>query len=154
MKKLLPLMLMGVALVAAGGTAADKPKTDKECLQGGWAVTSVEVDGQAVRDGPIAEHILPIKLTFKDDTVTNSQKPEDKGQFTLDPEKKPPTLDLVVMSDTNKEAEHFSMIYELHGDVLRLCSYPKGGSERPKEFTSKGGSVIITLKREVKKPEK
>jgi hypothetical protein len=46
-----------------------------------------------------------------------------------------------------------SLLYELRGDTLRLCG-SRSGEPRPKEFTSKDGQFILTLKRGEKQPEK
>jgi uncharacterized protein (TIGR03067 family) len=147
MTKLLPLALLAVALAPA----PEKTKTDKERIQGAWAVVGVEGEGKALKEGPIYDHVKDMKLTFTDDAVSNSNSPGDKGSFTLDPEKKPPTLDLVVKSADGQIQEKLLMLYELKDETLRLCASPMPNADRPKEFTSKGGQIILTLKREAKK---
>ncbi len=111
-----------------------------------WAVVTVEKDGKELT-GEKAEAFKKVKLTFKGDALTHSAAPDQVAKFKLDPEKKPAALDLEV---TEPAKAVFRYLYELDGDTLRLCSWSKA-DERPKEFTSKGGQVVITYKREGKK---
>ncbi len=43
------------------------------------------------------------------------------------------------------------MLYELKGDVLKLCAVPMPNAQRAKEFNSKNGQLVLTFKREEKK---
>jgi uncharacterized protein (TIGR03067 family) len=143
MKQLLSLAVLAAALVAAD-KPADK-KTDKVHLQGAWVVVAIEAKGEVVKSGDLFDQLKDMKLTFKDDAVMNSRHPDGKGTFKLDPEKKPPALDLVVT--VGKETRTHRAIYELKGDALRICS-ALGEGERPTEFTSKGDLIILTFQRE------
>jgi uncharacterized protein (TIGR03067 family) len=92
------------------------------------------------------------KWTFKGDTLKSPLWHEKVVvTFTLDPAKKPPTIDVVVKTEDSKDT--VPMLYVLKDDTLKLCTGGAPG-ERPKEFNSKGGQAILTLKREEKKPEK
>ncbi len=111
MKFLLPLAVLAVALVAADNKPADKAddkpvqkKTDKELIQGTWDLVTVEADGAEVKDGPVVENLKGMKLTFKDNAVSNSKVPDDKATFALDPDKKPAELDIVVKDKEGKES--------------------------------------------------
>jgi uncharacterized protein (TIGR03067 family) len=142
MKYFVPLALLAVALVAA-----DKPagkKTDKELLQGTWVVVTIEAKGEVLKAGDLFEQLKDMKLTFKADAVINSRHPDGKGTFKLDPDKKPPALDLVATD--GKETRTHRAIYELKGDTLRICSL-RGEGERPTEFASKGDLILLTFER-------
>src|SRR5437660_158888 len=93
MTKLLSLPVLAVLFVAANQqadkTAADK-KADKDLFQGTWVVTGAELNGEKV---PAAAE-KKMTVTFKGDTVVASEHPDEKGTFKLDPEKKPPTLEI------------------------------------------------------------
>jgi uncharacterized protein (TIGR03067 family) len=147
MTQLLPLALLAVALAPA----PEKTKTDKERIQGAWVITAIEAEGKELKEGPIYENLKDLKLTFKDDSVTNSKSPTDKATFNLDPDKKPPALNLVVKGANDQVQENLQMLYELKDDSLRLCAVPMPNADRPKEFTSKGGQIILSFKREEKK---
>lgn len=148
MKKLLPLVLLAFAAVAADKSVQ---KTDKERIQGTWVVTALEVDGKEEK-GKAFEAFKKGKVTFKGDSFIHSLAPERMSAFRLDPDKKPAALDLEV---TDPAKATFRFLYEFVDDnTLRLCSSTKDAALRPKEFTSKGAQVITTYKREVKKLEK
>src|SRR5713226_9384732 len=92
MTKLLPLAVLAVVFVAADKPAADKPapdkKTDKDLLQGTWLNTAAELNGEAQKE-PVDKKAT---VTFKGDTFTASDHPDEKGTFKIDPDKK--TLDV------------------------------------------------------------
>ncbi len=141
MTRILPLAVLAVFLVAADKPADNKPtdkKTDKDSLQGTWILTRAEVNGEAVK--------LPDKatLTFKGDAVDNSLHPDDKWTFTLDPDKKPPTMDFKITHGTETETQ--LAVYELKGDTLIVC-IEKKEKGYPKAVASKEGNMFLTLKR-------
>jgi uncharacterized protein (TIGR03067 family) len=143
MKYFVPLALLAVALVAAD-KPADK-KTDKELLQGAWVVVTIEAKGEVLKAGDLFEQLKDMKLTFTGDSVTNSRHPDGKGTFKLDPDKKPPAVDVVMT--VGQETRTHRAVYELKGDTMRVCS-ARGEGERPTEFTSKGDLLILTFKRD------
>jgi uncharacterized protein (TIGR03067 family) len=136
----------------------DELRTDKELIQGTWVHVSIELAGMEIKDGAEFAHFKDAKLTFHGDTVLLSaagkdgaKAPQRKGTFGLDPDREPATLDLVVTDpEKGPEAATVLLLYEVKGDTLRLCGGRSEGS-RPKEFTSKGGQFILTLKRAPKK---
>ncbi len=149
MTKVLPLIL--VVFVSLADDRASPKKSDKERLQGTWAVAALESDGKEVK-GETFEAVKKGKVTFKGDSYIHSLAPDRVVTFTLEPHKKPATLDLEV---TEPAKAVFRYVYEfVDDDTLRLCWSAKDAAARPKEFTSKGGQVIITYKREGKKPKR
>jgi uncharacterized protein (TIGR03067 family) len=139
----------------------DELRTDKELIQGTWVHVSVEYGGAEIKDGAGFADFKDAKMTFRGDTVVLSpagkdaaKTPARKGTFGLDPDREPATLD-IVLTDREKSPDAITvlLLYEVNGDTLRLCGTRTEGS-RPKEFTSKDGRFILTLKREAKKPEK
>ncbi len=152
MKHLWPLAVMAIALVAADKPAADKPaekKTDMDLIQGTWVLVASESGGEESKPPPG----VMITKTFKGDSLIHSSPNEDKGMFTLDASKKPPPMTVVVTKD-KKETTRVHL-YDLQGDTLRLCmSPPFAKNPVPAEFNSKDDRIILTLKRQEKKPEK
>jgi uncharacterized protein (TIGR03067 family) len=152
MKYLFTLALLAFPLAAA--SRADDKKTDKDLLQGTWVFVSLERNGKKVTDDDDFQYVLlkDAKWTFKGDTLKSPLWHEKVVvTFTLDPAKKPPAIDVVVKTADSKDT--VPMLYELKDDTLKLCTGGAPG-ERPKEFNSKGGQAILTLKRDEKKPEK
>jgi RNA polymerase sigma factor (sigma-70 family) len=125
------------------GAAADKPKADKDSLQGTWIPVSVEEDGRQVPEDEVKAKNF--EMVFAGDKVTFPIKEEPKEVgFKLDPAKKPKQIDLVF-----GEAKTAKGIYLFDGDTLKLCVQKEHDGERPTEFVSKEGTqhLLIVLKR-------
>ncbi len=140
MTRILPFAVLACLLVAADKPAekpADK-KSDKDLLQGTWVITSAKQNGEPVK------RLESTTLTIKGDSITSSDDPNDKITFTVDPEKKPPTMDLKGTHGTEMVSQ--LAVYELKGDELTLCIDRKG-KEYPKEVAPKEGLMFLTLKR-------
>jgi uncharacterized protein (TIGR03067 family) len=60
-----------------------------------------------------------------------------KAKITLDPTKKPKTIDYTMTEGVNKGKQQLG-IYELDGDTLKSC-FAAPGAERPTDFTGKEG---------------
>jgi uncharacterized protein (TIGR03067 family) len=131
-----PLLLIPVLLMSG----AEKPKSDKEKLQGTWTVVAAEKAG--VKSSP--EAVKNMKVIIEGDTIEiDDGKKKEKVSFVLDPMKKLREIDLV-----EGKLPHALGIYELDGDNLKLC-WQKGGRTRPTEFVSKPNAelVLLVLKR-------
>jgi uncharacterized protein (TIGR03067 family) len=112
----------------------EKPKPDKELLQGIWITKSGERDAEKFTE---IQMMVWEKLVFDDDKVTRKGSEEREMTFTLNPDKKPKEIDLVINSHT------FEGIYELKGDTLKVVIGLKG---RPGEFESKEGILLVLEK--------
>jgi RNA polymerase sigma-70 factor (ECF subfamily) len=123
---------------------ADRPKQDKDRIQGTWVAVSGESDGKEVPD----EFVKKCKIVFAGDKITIGGlvkvpgEEEAQGTFKLDPATKPPTIDLTI-----SEKERALGIYELKGDTLKLCMIEADGNERPTQFAGKDKAVLVVLKR-------
>ncbi len=125
-----------LVLVAAAG-AQDPVKKEMAQLEGEWSMVSGEADGfvmpaEAVRGG---------KRVAKDGvtTVTMGGQLYFKAKFTIDPAKKPKTIDYAMTEGPTKGQTHLG-IYELDGDTVKFC-FAAPGKERPTDFTAKTGSA-------------
>jgi len=146
------LTLLAVGYLLLAGTsliADDKDKKDPEALQGSWKVESFKQDGNAAPEDFAKE----IKFTIKDKkyTITVKGKEEETGTLKLDPEKKPKTIDLDIMSGNDKGKKQPG-IYSLTGDKFTLCLAHPGATDRPTklESTEDSKTVLIVMKREKK----
>jgi len=130
--------LVAVALAAAGGgvltAAEEKDKSDKELLQGTWNAVSGERDGEKLNENQLKNWE---KMVFADDKFTREGNEKKEGTFVLDPKKEPKEIDL--NTTVKGQAATWYGIYELKGTTLKLTL--KG--ERPTEFNSKGGILIV-----------
>src|ERR1700677_3786172 len=145
------MRLCGVlfAVTAALALAADDKKDDaaKEELkkmEGTWLLVSGEDNGQKMPE----DMLKTIKAVIKGDKLSIYFGDKAlEGTLSVDPSKKPKTMDTVMASDKKTTS---LAIYELDGDNFKICVGTKG--ERPKEFTGKkdSGCSLYVYKREKK----
>jgi uncharacterized protein (TIGR03067 family) len=145
-------MKIQAALILAAGLsiAADdgkKESLDKDYarFEGTWRIVSLEIDGGKVSDEVIKE----AKLIVKGKEFTMKEKiAVYKGVFTIDPDKKPKTIDMKFTEGPEKGNTALG-VYELDGDDLKLC-LTITAKERPTEFAAKAksGLGLEVLKRE------
>ena len=100
--------------------------------------------------------IFVVSVLFKGDKATYleaDQKPEE-ATFKVDATKKPKHIDLILMTDPKDKGLKIQAIYQLDGDSLTLCYKlppPEAKNttltERPTEFTSAKGGLLLKLKR-------
>jgi RNA polymerase sigma factor (sigma-70 family) len=143
----------------------EKPKPDKERLQGTWKIVSVVDNGEKCESqvGEVCE-----EWTFEDSTV-KVMRPATKNavastsyvRFRLDQTMNPKEIDIVEgkadnLFETakfdkrlNDLDERIEGIYSIAGDSLKIC-ISRHMSERPNAFESKKGSTYIlwTLQRQ------
>src|ERR1700687_2364052 len=127
-------LVVALSWVVSTGAAQDKTG-DKEKLQGTWAGGSAVYDGKPVP----AEDAKNVRLVFAGDKIKLSTKGKDfelAGTFTIDPTKKPKTVDVDF-----GEKKKGTGIYELDGDTLKIA-HGEFGDPRPKDFVSKEGSRV------------
>lgn len=124
-------------LLVVDANAGDA-KDDAKRLEGAWTVES------ATHDGKPAD--LNGEVTFAGDkmTIKPAKGQEQKFLFKVDPSKKPAIMDLAFAGEKPKNAAPGKAIYELNGNLLKLCIGPPG--RRPTEISDKG-AVLIVMKR-------
>jgi uncharacterized protein (TIGR03067 family) len=126
-----------IALVSLAGVGvAQDAKKEMALLEGEWAMESGEIDGQSMPD----EMRKTAKRVVKDGetTVTIGGQLFMKAKFTIDPAKKPKTIDYT-MTGGPTEGKTQLGIYELDGDTVKFC-FAAPGKDRPTDFTTKAGS--------------
>jgi RNA polymerase sigma factor (sigma-70 family) len=134
------IALLGVVgLVTILGVLFLRPKSAEESiqnrLQGTWRAVSVNMGGIEI-PGSQAE------VTFKDNQMTLS---DTFGTYRIDTAKDPMQLDWTV----GRGMSH--MIFELHGDELKLCVLLGGPDDkelpRPHDFNPQPGKLITAFRR-------
>ncbi len=140
----LALAIVLATLTISSAWAAQKapPKDEKEAikkelakLQGEWSMVSGTADGTAMPEAMLNE----MKRDCKGDETTTTMGGQVyfKAKITIDPSKKPKTIDYQMTEGFTKGKKQLG-IYELDGDTFKSC-FGKAGDDRPKEFTSKPG---------------
>jgi uncharacterized protein (TIGR03067 family) len=138
MKTMRITLLTALAAVAiSSALAADDQavKKDMEQLQGEWSMVSGSADGQ-----PMPEQMLKqMKRVCKGDETTTTMGGQTfmKAKITIDPSKKPKTIDYEMTDGFTKGKKQLG-IYEVDRDTFKSC-FGKPGAERPTDFTSKPG---------------
>ena len=150
MKNFSKLLLVSFAtLCLPFAKAADDEaiKKDLAQLQGEWTMVSGSANGEAMPE----EMRKEMKRLCKGDelTVMMGEQVFLKAKFTIDPTKKPKTIDYDMTEGFSKGKKQLG-IYELNGDTFKAC-FNSPGAERPTEFKTGEGLTLSEWKR--KKPE-
>ena len=132
------LLLIGwAAATCALAWAGDDPAVQRDMaqLQGEWSMVSGSADGQPM---PV-EMRQQMKRVCKGDEATTMMAGQVflKAKITIDPSKKPKTIDYQMTEGFTKGKTQFG-IYEVAGDTFKSC-FASPGAERPKDFTSTPG---------------
>ena len=153
MKTIRIAFLIGVAAVTISSAWAEDNeavKKDLAQLQGEWSMVSGSADGQPM---PV-EMAKQMKRVCKGDeaTITMAGQIYLKAKITIDPSKKPKTIDYQMTDGFTKGQKQLG-IYELEGESFKSC-FGKPGAERPTDFTSKPGDgrTLSVWKREREAP--
>jgi len=151
-RSLFGLLVVGALLTITAIFAADDVqdeaiKKDRKQIAGTWRVVALETDGNKAMEEDAKK--LTVVNGFDG---TWSLRAEDsqisKGTSTIDPTKKPKTIDFTVTEGEGKGNLHLG-IYDLGEKTRKLCFAPPG-KERPTEFSSTPGSkhILVTFERE------
>jgi len=130
--------LIGLAAATLSSVLAEENeavKKDLARLQGEWSMVSGAADGQ-----PMPTQMLKqMKRVCKGDETTTTMAGQlyFKARISIDPSKKPKTIDYQMIEGFTKGNKQLG-IYEVEGDSLKAC-FGKPGAERPEEFKSKPG---------------
>jgi uncharacterized protein (TIGR03067 family) len=139
--------VLAAGLAIAAAPATDDAKKDADAILGTWKVESVEQEGQKNEGGGA------MALTFKKDTYTVSVEGNEieEGGYKLDPEKKPKTIDFTITKGNDKGKKQQG-IYSLDGDTMKICVTMPEKDDRPKEMSTKAGTmhILFVLKRDKK----
>jgi len=121
---------VGLAL-GAPAPGEDKPKAAAKAIQGTWVVTAMMYGGetQAV-DGKS-------RVVITDDRFSFEQEGRDtvSGTFTIDPAKKPATIDVSILEGPDEaRGKKGRGIYLLDGDSMKWAFGELGEGDRPPGF--------------------
>ena len=128
--------VLALSLPVAAEPPADAVKKELALMEGEWVMVAGRRDGQALPD----EYVKTGRRVAKDgvSTVTIGDMVVMKNKYTIDPSKKPKTIDFEAIEGEVK-GQKLHGIYELDGDTLRFCLAP-ADQGRPTDFTAKEGS--------------
>jgi len=127
--------LVAVAMSTAWAEDTEAIKKDISQLQGEWSMVSGSADGNPMPDAMRES----AKRVCKGDetTVMIGAQLLMKAKFTIDPSRKPKTIDYQMIDGPTKGKKQLG-IYQVAGDRAKFC-FGSPGSERPTDFTSQSG---------------
>lgn len=144
-----PLSLLALSLFASTLCSAPVPKEkektrDEDAILGTWAIEKFDSGGAP--NGPSPEEIANIKFIFKKDgklAMTGGPNGEERdAEYKLDPAAKLKTIDMTLDGRTALG------LYELDGDILKLCVAEGDNAARPEQFKADGKRIsVVTFKR-------
>jgi uncharacterized protein (TIGR03067 family) len=142
-KRLILLTVASLTLSLASAADDEAIKKDLAQLQGEWTMVSGSANGEAMPE----EMRKEMKRLCKGDeiTVMMGEQVFLKAKLTLDPSKKPKTIDYEMTEGYTKGKKQLG-IYEINGDTFKAC-FSSPGSERPTEFKSGDGLTLSEWKR-------
>jgi uncharacterized protein (TIGR03067 family) len=124
---------------ASAQTAEEKLRREHEKLEGTWYVVRAEAEGTPI---PPQEY-RALRLTFKNGqfTARRGKDDSDEGTYTIDPTRRPKTMDV-----TPRRGRPQLAVYELTGNTLKICS-DTSGKERPEGFETRDqpGYTLMVL---------
>jgi len=138
--------LMAGSMSSAWAADDQAIKKDLAQLQGEWSMVSGSADGQPMPEEMLKE--MKRVCRGKETTTTMGGRMFLKATITIDPSKKPKTIDYEMTDGFTKGKKQLG-IYEVEGDTFKSC-FGKPGAERPTDFTSKPGDgrTLSVWKRE------
>jgi len=135
---------MFTGLCFAADAKDDAIKKEMDRLQGTWKVVKAIKE----RDEKSAEELKKMQVVIVGNKMTvKSGDSDDTTPFTIDPSKKPASIDLTI----EQAKPTIQGIYELDKDTLKICVGLEG-NKRPTEFKSaaNSGTSLLILQREKK----
>jgi uncharacterized protein (TIGR03067 family) len=149
MRSLFTVFALSLVLTCAADAQDDKKpdsKSDQKKMQGTWTIEKFLREGKPFPEDRRKQILVIVKGNKMALKVGDR---EEAIEFTLDPSKKPPTIDFVGRLG-KQEVKSFG-IYSLEGDKLTILRVEEGGA-RPKSFkdTDREGVTLWEFKRKSK----
>jgi uncharacterized protein (TIGR03067 family) len=132
------------------GLARDSDIARKELkqLEGTWKPKLVESGGVKAAAKDMEGFDEPTVIKNGKTKWTTTEGKEYDVAITVDPTKAPKTIDRKVIDGEGALKDFVSRsIYELDGDMLRVCYNAEREEVRPRKFTSEGTFVVVTFER-------
>src|SRR5450631_2311872 len=96
------ILLTGIATIAAAGDAKDAAiKKDRKKIEGTWRVVAFEVDGNKGKEED-AKKLTVVNGSDGTWSLHSEDKEMNKGTSTIDPTKKPKTIDFTITEGQGK----------------------------------------------------
>lgn len=132
-------------LLAADDAKQAAIQAETARLQGQWKFVSMEVEGRKKPDTDFGKYTAVFQGNLF--TVREKDKIAAQSSFTLDPSKRPRSIDL--SATLEHKGRLIRGIYTLEDDRLTICDRGAERGQRPSEFATHPGTglVLIVLER-------
>ena len=144
-------LFTAIAPIATADDAKEESiKKDRKQIEGTWRVVILEVNGNKAMEED-AKKLTVVNGADGTWSLLSEDKEISKGTSTIDPMKKPKTIDFTATEGEGKGNQYLG-IYELSEKTRKMCFAPPE-KERPTEFSSRPGSgyILVTFEREKNK---
>jgi uncharacterized protein (TIGR03067 family) len=135
-------MFLGTLALHGGDEVA--LKKELMTLQGTWKLVAAKDGEQGI------DKVPPFTLQIRADGTAkvSTDEGESSATLSLDPAKKPKTLDLV-HQDGKAEGKKQYLIYKVENDKLMMMGTTPGGkaADRPRDFTDSTKSKLLIFER-------
>jgi uncharacterized protein (TIGR03067 family) len=142
------VLLAAITTLAVAGDAKDAAiKKDRKQIEGTWRVVALEVDGNKSTEQDVKK-LTVVNGSNGTWSLRSEDKEMNKGTSTIDPTKKPKSIDFTITEGDGMGDQHLG-IYELGEKTRKLC-FGSAGRKRPTEFSSAPGSghILVTFERD------
>ena len=136
-----------ISVFASAEDAKDEAiKKDRKQIEGTWKIVTLELDGNK-STGDDINKLTVVNGADGSWILNNDGAESSQGTSTIDPTKKPKTIDLTPTVGDDKGQQYLG-IYELGENTRKLC-FALAGKPRPTEFSSPPGSdrFLVTFER-------
>lgn len=128
------MLVTPLAVTAVADDAKDDAiKKDHQLIEGTWRIVGLETDGNKA-DGEDLKRLKVVNGADGTWSLRTEGQEISKGTSTIDPTKKPKTIDFTPTEGSGKD-NHYVGIYEITGNTRKVCFGP-AGKERPIEFSA------------------
>jgi uncharacterized protein (TIGR03067 family) len=142
-KLMVLLVILPLAGAAAPAPKDDDAKEELKKFEGTWKLVAANLGGMEATP----EHVENTSLVVSGHEFTMTIGTEvHKGKFTIDPSKKPKTIDVEFTEGSLKDSK-VQGIYEIKGDTRKSC-FAEPNADRPADFTGGKDKFVWEWKRE------
>jgi uncharacterized protein (TIGR03067 family) len=145
------VLFTAIATIATADDAKEEAiKKERKQIEGTWRIVTLEVNGNKAMEED-AKKLTVVNGADGTWSLLSEDKEISKGTSTIDPMKKPKTIDFTATEGEGKGKQYLG-IYELSEKTRKMCFAPPE-KERPTEFSSMPGSghILVTFEREKNK---
>jgi len=143
------ILVFAALTTSAGADDAVKEAIakDRAMIQGKWTLVALVVDGKESKEED-ARRLTVVNRADGTWSLWSEGEVVTEGTSTIDPLKKPKTIDFHVI-ENGKKSDTYRGIYQLRKNRRKLCFAPEG-EDRPTKFNSKAGSdhILVTFQRD------